>query len=93
MSKSKQRLLIVEDEEVNAEIMGSRLRQRGFEVAIVNNGEACLEYLVDNEVDLILLDILMPGMSGLDVLKKIRETHQPIELPLSFSVNNADVKK
>lgn len=75
-------ILLVDDDEINSKILAKRLEKRDFKVVIKHSGKDCLEYLQSINVDLILLDIMMPDMSGQDVLSKIRETKTTIELPI-----------
>jgi DNA-binding NtrC family response regulator len=52
----------------------------GYDVTLVDSAEAALDYLKPNDIDLVFLDILMPGMSGLDALKIIRASNRPPEV-------------
>ena len=72
MAKSK-RILIVDDEETLRSLVRSELESNGYEVHEVEGGEEALTYLASNEADLVILDIKMPGMGGMDVLQRIRE--------------------
>ncbi len=74
------KILIVDDNEEIRNILHILLESEGYTVIEAMNGEEALS-LVDNEIDLIILDIMMPGMSGLDVCKKIRESYQ---MPILF---------
>ena len=71
--KFKPQILVVEDEPLSQDMLVRRLSSRGLRVATVSDGQACLEWLQSNVPDLILLDVQMPRMSGLDVLKQIRQ--------------------
>ncbi|MDL2207853.1 response regulator [Desulfovibrio sp. OttesenSCG-928-F20] len=66
------RILIVDDEVEAGEILSLRLERRGATCACVLSGEACLEWLGANQADLVLLDVKMPGMDGLETLQRIR---------------------
>lgn len=82
-SETQFTILTVDDETVNQQVLRSHLSLKNYKVEQVFNGKEALEYLAENEKpDLILLDIMMPGMSGYDVLKKIREEYPPAELPV-----------
>ena len=74
-------VLIVEDEPETATLLADSLRRRGFRVDAVYSGEACLEYLKTERVDVVVTDVRMPGMSGIDLCKILRESH-PDLLPL-----------
>ena len=75
-------LLVVDDNEENRDMLSRRLARRGYTVEIAEGGSRALEMLEEASVDLVLLDIDMPGMSGLDVLKVIRETTTRADLPV-----------
>jgi len=67
------KILIVDDEQETLELLGSLLLKRNYSVLKAENGEIALELLRENEIDLVLLDIMMTGMSGLSVLDFIRK--------------------
>jgi DNA-binding NtrC family response regulator len=71
-------VLIVDDDEGARESLRIALRDR-YETALARNGEEALDLLKRRHVDVILLDILMPGLDGLEVLKAIRHEHKDIE--------------
>ena len=70
-----QTILIVEDDKTIAESIAFILVQDSFNCKWFDNGQDALEYLNNNEVDLILLDVGLPDMSGFDVLRKVREKY------------------
>ncbi len=65
------RVLLVDDEKTFAEILCQRLELRDFDVTSVLSGEAAVEITQEKDFDVILLDVLMPGKSGIDTLKEI----------------------
>ncbi len=65
-------ILIVDDEEVLQDVLSSLLRKEGYDVLSARSGEEGLEVLAESEVDLVLLDLMLPGISGHDVLQQIR---------------------
>ncbi len=65
------RILIVDDEADAGEILSLRLARRGFAPCCADSGEKALELLAQNPVDVVLLDVKMPGMGGLEVLRHI----------------------
>jgi diguanylate cyclase (GGDEF)-like protein/PAS domain S-box-containing protein len=75
-------LLVVDDNEPNRDALSRRLRQRGFTVAVAADGAEALALAAASAFDLILLDVEMPGLSGLDVLAQIRRTHCQTQLPV-----------
>ena len=68
----------MDDEEELVSAIGERLDLRGFRTTGVTSGAAALDYLAENTCDVVLLDVKMPGLSGLDVLQKIKEEHPGI---------------
>lgn len=82
MSLQTGRVLIVDDNEMNRDMLARRLERKGFEVAVADSAKQLQEQIKDKHVDLVLLDIEMPEISGLDALKTLRETYSPIELPI-----------
>lgn len=70
----KKRILLVEDDEALAGVYQARLELEGFDVRQVNNGEDALSAALDFKPDLILLDAMMPKISGFDVLDILRNT-------------------
>lgn len=75
-------LLVVDDNEENRDMLGRRLERRGYTVLTAADGEAALELVAQEEIDLILLDVMMPGIDGLEVLRRVREEHSAAELPI-----------
>lgn len=75
-------ILVVDDNEMNRDLLSRRLTKKGFEVGLAESGEAALAWLEANDCDLVLLDIMMPGMSGIDVLDRLREARNVSELPI-----------
>ena len=75
-------ILVVDDEEFNREALTRRLRKRGYEVTAAANGESALVMIEQQRFDLILLDIMMPKMNGLQVLERLRKNHTAERLPV-----------
>ena len=67
-----ERILIVEDEEKLASLLRDYLVQEGFEVAVLHRGDEVEPWLREQRADLVLLDLMLPGRSGLDVCKALR---------------------
>lgn len=72
--EAKKRILLVEDDTALSGVYQSRLELEGFDVRAVNNGEEALSAAIDFKPDLILLDAMMPKISGFDVLDILRNT-------------------
>jgi DNA-binding NtrC family response regulator len=69
------RVLLVDDEEEFVSALSERLRLRGIEADSALNGEEALARLVEKEFEVVILDVLMPGLGGLEVLRQIKTTH------------------
>ena len=67
-------ILIVDDEQDIAELISDVLKEEGFKTTIKNDGYGAIEAIKNNKYDLILLDIMMPNISGIETCNKIRET-------------------
>lgn len=71
---SKRKVLIVEDDQAIAELERDFLEVNGYEVTLRADGRHALEEALEQEYDLIILDVMLPGMDGFDILRRIRET-------------------
>ena len=78
--ESKKKILLVEDDEVLASVYRARLELEGFDIREVHNGEEALTAALDYRPDLILLDAMMPKISGFDVLDILRNTPETMNL-------------
>jgi class 3 adenylate cyclase len=91
-----QRILVVDDTPANVKLLGDLLRAKGYEVTTAANGEQALESIARRPPDLVLLDIMMPGISGYEVCRKIRENPAtallPVVLATSLDPNQERVK-
>jgi len=76
------RLLLVDDDEAIRSLLSRRLLRSGYHVDLAEDGNRALEMVQSHTYDLLLLDHLMPGMSGIEVLRRIREKWSPSELPV-----------
>lgn len=71
------KILIVEDDKFLSELISTKLTKEGYEVSIALDGEAGLEKAKTEKPDIILLDILLPGISGFEVLEQIKKSTDP----------------
>lgn len=76
------RVLIVDDLETNRNLFYRQLSRRGFRPELATDGEEALKMIGRKKYDIVLLDIMMPGLNGVDVLKAIRAEHDPASLPV-----------
>ena len=84
------RTLIVEDEESIAELEKDYLELSGFEVEIENNGRVGLERALQEEFDLFILDLMLPGVDGFEICKKIRESKNTPIIMVSAKKDDID---
>src|SRR5687768_6263521 len=83
-------LLVVDDNDMNRDMLSRRLEKKGYTVRTAPDGQSALAVLAREPIGLILLDIEMPGMSGLDVLREVRETYNAVELPVIMATARSD---
>jgi DNA-binding response OmpR family regulator len=77
-----ERLLVVDDEEVNRELLDAILTEAGYEVLFACDGHGALEAAESHRPDLILLDLLMPGISGLEVCQRLKQSPATARIPV-----------
>lgn len=82
MNSQQNRLLIVDDNELNRDMLARRLERKGYRVDAAASAKELMNRLKLEPMDLVLLDIEMPDVSGLDALQMIREQYSSIELPV-----------
>lgn len=75
-------VLVVDDNDLNREVLARFFDMRGYAVIGAEDGRQALEIVETHAIDLVLLDWMMPEMSGLDVLKEMRQRRSPSELPV-----------
>ncbi len=75
-------ILVVDDNEMNRDMLSRRLAKRGYEVDVAEDGARSLEMIEDGGYDLVLLDIMMPGIDGYQVLERVRKRWSPSDLPI-----------
>lgn len=78
------RILVVDDDQMNLMRAKMILSKGGYEILTAESGEAALECVMSQELNLLLLDIEMPGMSGIETLEKLRAMDKGAELPVLF---------
>ncbi|QPJ65139.1 MAG: response regulator transcription factor [Candidatus Nitrohelix vancouverensis] len=78
----KEKVLVVEDEEDIQELLAYNLTKEGYEVYRADTGEMGLEQFRSKNPDLVLLDLMLPGLSGLEVCRKIREDSKHANVPI-----------
>src|SRR4051812_18191526 len=86
----KPTILIVDDEPGVSAALAGVLRDEGYEVESVASGEACLDRVTRSAVDLIVLDVWLPGMDGLDTLARLRERQVDAQVVLISGHGNIE---
>ncbi len=88
------RALVVDDSNINLKVTERILTTLGFDVDLVNSGKDCLEIVKNNNYDLILMDIMMPEMDGVECFKKLRSASytMPIVALTADVVDGAEEK-
>lgn len=84
------RILVVDDEPDAVELLQEFLTSKGYEVLTASNGEEALRKVKEERPHLILLDVRMPGMSGLDVLRQVRQFDREIGVIMVTAVNEEE---
>ena len=93
---TKRTILLVEDEELLANILKQRLEKEGFNVVLARDGEEALNILKDAKPDLLLLDIILPKVSGFELMSKLQEDPRYAKVPIVVVSNlgqEGDIKK
>ena len=84
------KLLVVDDNEMNRDMLSRRLSRRGHTVVMAENGQKALELIEQQSFDVILLDIMMPEISGIEVLETIRQSYSASDLPVIMATAKGD---
>ena len=87
---AKKTILVVDDEPPIVQVVGDLLKQHGYKVMEASSGKEALEILKKSKPNLILLDIMMPGMDGLDVIEKIKSNKNFDKIPVVFLTATID---
>jgi DNA-binding response OmpR family regulator len=74
------RVLVVDDEPDFLKLIRRRLAKRNLDVSVAAGGQEALDFLAANPVDVAILDVRMPGMNGIELLKEIRRRHRNVEV-------------
>ena len=87
MENGKHVVLVVEDDSSTANALKMKLEEEDFVVSVAVNGVECLESVKNKIPDIILLDVMMPVMGGMETLKKLKEDEKTKDLPIVLLTN------
>lgn len=88
----KQTILIVDDTPMNIQLIGSILKPLGYSLVFATNGQEALDVVGKSEVDLILLDVMMPFLDGFQTCTKLKENPETADIPVIFITAKDDVE-
>jgi adenylate cyclase len=90
--RRKELILVADDSEENRHLLEHFLSRKGYRVGLVNDGQAVLDFVKSNRVDLVLLDFMMPpGMNGLEALKRLKADQRTAHLPVVMLSSTDDL--
>ncbi len=84
------KVLLVEDDTLLAESLGERLRTEGFTLAVAKSAEEAIDIVADTVPDLIVTDVILPGMDGIAMIAKIHGNPETSQVPVIILSNNDD---
>jgi len=90
MSDKKDLVLVVDDNPQNLQVLGPMLEKNGYDIAFATSGEQALEFVAGEIPDLVLLDIMMPGMDGYQVCERLRKKKGTASIPVIFLTAKSD---
>ncbi|MCG8685242.1 MAG: response regulator [Desulfobacterales bacterium] len=85
-------ILIVDDEPKNIQLLGNLLEENGYGIEFAMDGEGAIKWLEKKNFDLILLDIMMPGMDGFELCEKIKTNISLMHIPIIFLTAKTDTE-
>jgi DNA-binding response OmpR family regulator len=80
----QERVLVVDDQAVNLELLSHILAAAGYEVQVASSGARALQVAQADPPDIVLLDVIMPGLSGLEVAERLKELPETRSVPVIF---------
>ena len=89
MAEARKKVLVVDDERAILTVLGIKLRISGYDVVTASNGEEAMAVIKSTSPDIVLLDVIMPGTDGFEVLKKVRAVSELPVILLSARPENA----
>ena len=89
-NNSELRILIVDDVPKNIQVLGSILMSRSYNISFAPNGFEAIELALTNELDLILLDVMMPGIDGFETCRRLKQNPETKDIPVIFMTALSD---
>ncbi len=90
--KNEDKLLIVDDKPANLEIIANYLKERGYKIYVASNSETAIKRAESIKPDIILLDILMPDVDGIETCRILKENKQTVDIPVIFMTALSDIE-
>ena len=87
------KILIIEDNPKNIQVLGLLLKREGFSTYVSTTGEAGIQAALKHLPDLILLDLNLPGIDGIEVCKEVKSSSSTLHIPIIFLTSNDDQSK
>ena len=87
------KILVVDDEIETCNLLSEFLGRKKYDVSIATSGQEAISKIESNKPDVVLLDIRMPGMDGMEVLRRIKQIHKDIDVIMITAVNEEEVGK
>ncbi len=78
------RILVADDDVGQTQVLAYSLRKQGYQVSVAHSGTACLQAVRSEGPDLIVLDIEMPSMNGLEICRQLKDSSQTCDIPIVF---------
>ena len=91
MNNKKIKILLIDDEEEFASTLAERLELRGYVAKIAGNGESGISLITNDSFDIVILDLMMPGLNGIDTLKQIKAINK--NLPVILLTGHGSIKE
>jgi signal transduction histidine kinase/DNA-binding response OmpR family regulator len=92
LRSQKGTILVVDDDPINCEVLSQQLHLLGLDATLEQSSRAAIQRVSEHKYDLVLLDIMMPEMSGFEVCQQIRRQYSPHELPIIFLTARSQLK-
>ena len=91
-TEKRAKILVADDEPVNLQVLMNQLTLEGYEVITASNGEEVLRIIDEQSIELLILDIMMPKMSGYEVCQRLRKKYSLMELPILMLTAKSQVR-